>query len=127
MRTRRITNEEVRALGVSSLPTAPNAPTAFGGGGYTAGELKAVFDRLPCLIIEQLNRLIEDISDTGEASLAAAIPTGIAEGHSLADLFEEIKNGSLAARLTVGETDLVGELAAIKARLAALEGRAVNG
>lgn len=63
MITEIITNEEIRECGVSSLPTRPTAPTAFGGRGYTAGELKAAFDRLPCLIIDRLNSLISEVGE----------------------------------------------------------------
>ena len=121
-----ITNEEIRERGVSSLPTRPTAPAAFGGGGYTAAELKAAFDRLPCLIIERLNLLLEEIRAEGEGSVAAAIPTGLIEGHTLRTLFADIKNGSLAGYLDVGGTTLTEALSAIDERLAELEGGLVN-
>ena len=106
MNATRITEEEISALSVASLPTHPTSPTAFGGGGYTAAEMKSAFDRLPLLLAERYNSLLEDAEALGEGSLAASIPTGIAEEHTLADLFSDVKNGNLASYLTVGEESL---------------------
>ena len=81
-------------------------PAAFGGGGYTAAEMKSAFDRLPILLAERYNSLLEDAEALGEGSLAASIPTGISEEHTLANLFSDVKNGNLASHLTVGEESL---------------------
>ena len=48
---------------MSSLPTRPTAPSAFGGSGYTATEMKAAFDRLPLKIIERFNLLLSEIEN----------------------------------------------------------------
>ena len=106
MNATRITDEEITALSVASLPTRPTSPAAFGGGGYTAAEMKSAFDRLPLLLAERYNSLLDDAEALGEGSLAASIPTGIAEEHTLADLFSDVKNGNLASYLTVGEESL---------------------
>ena len=101
MKVNKITEGEIATLKVSSLPSRPTAPGSFGGLGYTAGQMKAAFDRLPLYIIERLNDLIEAITKTGDDSLAAAVPTGIKEGHTLRDLIEDISSGNCAAYLTV--------------------------
>ena len=106
MNATRITDEEIAALSVASLPTRPTSPAAFGGGGYTAKEMKAAFDRLPLLLAKRYNSLLEDAEALGEGSLAASIPTGIAEGHTLSDLFADVENGNLATHLTVGDESL---------------------
>lgn len=62
MNTKKITDSEIESLKVASLPTRPTAPTAFGGKGYTATEMKAAFDKLPLRIIEGFNSLIEEIN-----------------------------------------------------------------
>ncbi len=62
MTTSKITDSEIESLKVASLPTRPTAPTAFGGKGYTATEMKEAFDKLPLKIIENFNALIDDIA-----------------------------------------------------------------
>lgn len=106
MNATRITEEEISALSVASLPTHPTSPAAFGGGGYTAADMNPAFDRLPILLAERYNSLLEDAEALGEGSLAASIPTGISEEHTLANLFSDVKNGNLASHLTVGEESL---------------------
>lgn len=106
MNATKITEEELSGITVSSLPTRPTAPTAFGGAGYTSAELKAAFDRLPLLLVERYNSLIEDAGGVGEGSLAAEIPTGIAPEHSLSDLFADLENGNLASYIMVGNESL---------------------
>ena len=63
MNTKKILDSEIESLKVSSLPTRPTAPTAFGGSGYTASEMKAAFDRLPLRIIEGFNSLLTEIEN----------------------------------------------------------------
>ena len=108
MKTKRITDADISDLKISSLPTRPTAPQAFGGKGYTAQEMKEAFDRLPLFIIERLNTLIDDL--TGEAceSVATAIKTGIADSHTLADLFSDIESGNFIT-YTAAPTGSLGE------------------
>ena len=108
MNTGKITEGEIADIKISSLPSRPTAPKAFGGRGYTARDMKAAFDMLPLFIIARFNSLIDDICDTGEGSLAAAVPTGIKAGHTLAALFEDVLSGELASYLTVADTTLSG-------------------
>lgn len=110
MNAKKITEVETSGLTVSSLPSRPTAPTAFGGAGYTSDEIKAVFDYLPLLLVERYNSLIDDVESLGDESLAASIPTGINESHSLADLFLDIESGQLAGYLSVGGRSLYSVL-----------------
>lgn len=121
MKTKKITEAEALALGVSSLPTRPNAPSSKGGRGYTAEDLKAAFDRLPRLIIERFNSLLSDIEAIGEGSLAAEIKSGIGENHSLSDMFSDLENGNFASYLRVDGRSLYSTLAEINQRLCNLE------
>lgn len=127
MKANIITEGEIAALKVSSLPSRPTAPGSFGGLGYTAGQMKAAFDRLPLYIIERLNDLIDGITRTGDGSFAAAMPTGIKEGHTLRDLIEDIVNGNCSAYLTVLGEPLGGILARHEEKLAGFSGGGSGG
>ena len=117
MKTEKITEPEISELKVSSLPTRPTSPTAYGGRGYTSNDMKAAFDRLPLFIIERLNSLIEDISAEGEESVATNIKTGIKGGHSLALLFADILSGAFCEYLTVGGESFSSWKARVDAKL----------
>ena len=123
MNSTKITDAEIDGLSVASLPTRPTSPTAFGGAGYTASELKAVFDRLPLLLVERYNSLIDDAESLGEGSLASSIPTGIDEGHTLADLFSDVSGGNLATYIKVGDESLYS---VINRLLIAVFGEGIN-
>ena len=121
MKAQKITEESIKDLKVSSLPTRPTSPTDFGGRGYTAQQMKAAFDRLPLYLAERFNLLIEDVGAVGEDSLAGAIMTDIQKDHSLSRMFSDIKSGKFAEYLTVSDRSLTMELAQIKERLLQLE------
>ncbi len=121
MNATKILDSEISSLKIASLPSRPTAPTSFGGKGYTASEMKAAFDRLPLFIIERFNTLIEDIGSVGQMSLAAEIPTGISEDHTLRELFLDIKSGAIAGYMKVLGENLEDLLAGILDSLAALD------
>ena len=100
MKANKIEAEEIKEMLVSSLPTRPTAPRSQGGMGYGASQMKGAFDRLPMHLVERYNDLLEDVGKVGEDSLAAAIPTGIKDAHSLADLFCDVESGAVATYLT---------------------------
>ena len=106
MNATKITDGELNEARVASLPTRPTSPSAYGGRGYTATEMKEAFDKLPLLVAERYNLLLEDISALGDGSLADSVPTGLSEEHTLSDLFCDIENGNLASYLKVGNTTL---------------------
>ena len=106
MKTTKIADADIAKMKISSLPSRPTAPAAFGGAGYTAAQVKAAFDKLPLFIIGKLNDLIDDIYSDGEDSLAGAIPTGISAGHTLAALFKDIKSGEASEYFMLGEETL---------------------
>ena len=121
MNTTKITEDQIKDLRISSLPTRPTAPTSYGGLGYSSAQMKAIFDALPLFIIERFNSLLDDIAAEGAGSVSESIMTGIREGHTLSELFSDMKNGNLAAYLSVGEHSLLTALALIGERLDRLE------
>ena len=100
MKAKKIEQSDVKDLLIGSLPTHPTAPRSLGGKGYGAKEMKEAFDKLPLYIMERYNDLISDVGDVGEDSLAAAIPSGIKDEHTLYHLFEDVRTGELATYLT---------------------------
>ena len=121
----KITEEEIRSLGVSSLPRSPSAPSLYGGRSMDSVALRAAFDRLPVCIARKVNAIIDGLGLAGEEGerVAALLATGLFEGHSLEDLFGDIRSGRLAAYLTFED----GETLADKAvRWEALHGEAVK-
>lgn len=106
MNTTKILESEISDFKISSLPSRPTAPTAFGGKGYTSAEMKAAFDKLPLYIIERFNMLLDDIASDDDNSLCAEIPTGIKEGHTLKNLFDDISNGNFPSYLFMGDENL---------------------
>ena len=84
MSVQTITEQELAANGVSSLPLTPTASPALGGRDYTPGEVKAAFDRLPRLIAARLNALLGAVTD---GALLADIPVAFGEANvPLSDL-----------------------------------------
>ena len=125
MKTGKILTEEISDLTVGSLPTRPTSPVALGGRGYSPREMKHAFDRLPLFIVERFNSRIDDIKAVGEDSVAAAIPSGVSEGHSLSDLLGDITNGAFASYLTVLDKTLSVHITEILERLNRLEGGSI--
>lgn len=105
MKAKKIEKAEIKDILISSLPSRPTAPKSHGGRGYGAAEMKEAFDKLPLYIVARYNELIEAIGEVGDDSLAAAIPSGIKDEHTLKDLFLDVKSGALATYLTfLGKT-----------------------
>jgi len=121
MKATKITNADIAPLRLTSLPSRPTAPKAYGGLGYTAAQMKAAFDAFPMFLANKFNALMTDITATGENSMAAAMKTGISSGHTLNDMFLDVKNGGFASYLDVGGRSLLAALAELETRLAALE------
>ena len=117
MKAKKILNSDVSGIMISSLPTRPTAPRSHGGMGYGATQMKEAFDKLPLYIIERYNELIGDISKFGEDSLAAAIPSGIKEGHTLHSLFEDVESGELATYFSFFGKSLLAHVISIYAEL----------
>ena len=124
MKTTKITSTETEPLLIASLPTRPTAPSAFGGKGYTATEMKAAFDRLPLLIIERFNELIGDI-ENGEAF--ASVPTGIDGAPTIAELLRAFTAGTLASIITYRDTTLTAYLEALRSDVDRLIAKAEEG
>lgn len=121
MKAKKIYNSDIANILISSLPSRPTAPKDMGGMGYGAAQMKAAFDKLPLYIVERFNALISDIEALGDNSLAAAIPTGIKEEHSLHTLFEDIRTGELAAYFGILGKSLLSHLITIYAEIDAIK------
>lgn len=117
MKAKKIYNSDIADILISSLPSRPTAPRELGGRGYGAAEMKAAFDRLPLCIIEHYNALLSDVESFGENSMAAAVPTGIKDAHTLHDLFEDIRTGELATYFGILGKSLLSHLISIYAEL----------
>ncbi len=102
-----ITEQELAASGVSSLPLTPTASPALGGRDYTPGEVKAAFDRLPRLIAARLNALLGAVTD---GALLADIPVAFGEANvSLSDLLslltEHLQNPPVSDSAPTSESE----------------------
>lgn len=106
MKSQKILDSDIKSMKIASLPSKPTASLSFGGGGYTAAQVKDAFDKLPLYLVNKFNVLIEDILTFGEEGLAGAILTGIKDGHTLAGLLSDIGEGEAAEYLAVGEETL---------------------
>ncbi|MBR2650229.1 MAG: hypothetical protein IKD45_01060 [Clostridia bacterium] len=106
MKATKITESEIADLKVSSLPSRPTAPSAFGGRGYTAQQMKEAFDKLPLYIIGKFNALLSDIASVEDDAISATMPTGITVGHTLRNMFFDITDGKFAQYLALGEETL---------------------
>ena len=120
MKAIKITEGEIAHLKVASLPSRPNAPTAVGGRGYTATQMKEAFDKLPLLLVDRFNALLEDIAGA-EGGLTDSIPSGIKSGHTLADLLRDLTSGELCNYLSVSGESLTTHLAKLRLELDIIE------
>lgn len=121
MQIEQLTENEMNAQGVVSLPTRPNGDYSSGGEALSASALKERFDRLPRYIAARLNAVIAalntDPSDPvdGDGAIAGMILTGLFpeddDGHTLSDFFADVLNGDLAGYLSVGGRSLSEGLA----------------
>lgn len=114
MLSRKILDEDIRGLKISSLPTRPTTSSTLGGRGYSTKDMKEAFDKLSLYIIECFNRLIEDITCEPEGSIASSIRTGITDTHTLSELFSDILSGELANYMTVFGESLVNYLGKLR-------------
>ena len=117
MKTTKITQSESEPLLIASLPTRPTAPSAFGGKGFTATEMKAAFDRLPLLIIERLNSLVDDI-ESGD--ICSGIPTEIPGATTLSELLKAFYDGTLASLIAYRDTTLTAYIEGLNNEVARL-------
>ena len=120
----KILNAELEESTVSSLATRPSSPSLYGGRTLSAKELRAAFDKLPLLLVERFNALIDALGlytdEARSASLAALVATGIAKGHSLEELFADITSGRFSTYLSLdGDASLSEAFTACKAELTA--------
>ena len=117
MRTTKILDSEIKNLKISSLPSRPTAPSSFGGKGYTSKEMKEAFDKLPLLIIERFNMLLDDILDSGDGAISSSINTNLFEGHTLSDFFADLLSGKGAEYISLGDETLEECISRLKSNL----------
>ncbi len=104
----KITDAEFDARSISSLSVRPNAPSVYSGVALSSAELRSAFDSLSSLLRDRYNALVDEICASPEAeSVASYIKTGISEGHTLAELFSDIKGGEAASYFKIGELSLL--------------------
>lgn len=120
MTVTKINEADIRDLRVASLPSRPTAPTSFGGAGYTAKQMKEAFDKLPLFIISKFNALLDDLRRSDGGGIDGAIPSGIADGHTLRDALEDIKTGAFADYLNVLGKTLSETVLDIKSSIASV-------
>lgn len=112
MKTTTITRTEIEPMLIANLPTRPTAPTAFGGKGYTASEMKAAFDRLSIYVMDRLNMLIDDIIS---GDVCDSVPTGIAGAPTLDELLNAFTSGMLPSLIRIDSSTLTAYLDKLRA------------
>lgn len=120
MKSKKITDTDIADIKISSLPTRPTSPQAFGGKGYTATDMKEAFDKLPLFIIEKFNSLIDDITGEEGESVADAIKTGLGDTHTLSDMFSDIVSGNFILYTAAPEGSLGEYLLKLRADINAI-------
>lgn len=123
MKAKKIQASDIADILISSLPSRPTAPKSLGGRGFGPAEMKEAFDRLPLYIADRYNELISDIVNFGSDSLAASIPTGIKDGHTLHALFEDLETGEFATYFNFLGKSLLSHIIAIYAELDILKSK----
>ena len=106
MKSHTITNEEIEALKVASLPNRPTAPEEYGGHGFTAKEMKAAFDRLPLYLVERFNDLVDDIETESSDSILRSVKLGLGNGMTLYDFLLLFETGQILSIIPFGEENL---------------------
>ena len=121
MKTTKITATEQNERTVASLPTHPTAES-YQGAAMTPTELKQSFDRLPLLLTERFNALLDDIAATPSESISTIIKTGISN-RTLYNMFVDITSGSFASYMKVNGKSLYEEINNIKEAIRELGGQ----
>lgn len=121
MKAKKITVAERSERMVASMPTHPSAE-GYQGAAMTPTEVKQSFDRLPLLITERFNSLIDDIGASPAESISAAIQTGISD-KTLANMFADIITGNFASYMKINGKSLYEEIYNIKKVIRSLGGQ----
>ncbi len=118
MSIEKISEAEFKRASVSSLPTRPNSGSLYGGASLSPTELKNAFDKAPALIMAKLNELIDSITSVADSDghISGQLLTGLADGHTLKNLFEDIVSGELSKYLYVENDTLYGKIHAVEDR-----------
>lgn len=119
MSVQKIKDSEIDERLIANLPTRPNAPTALGGKGYSAADLKAAFDSLPTLIAARYNELIDDLTNEDGSEAIRGAYTGV-EGETVGMLLDGMKDGTILDKILIDEEILSAYLRTLKAEIAEL-------
>ncbi len=120
MTATKILNDEIKDMKIAALPSRPNAEARYGGYGYSATNMKAAFDALPLFIIKRYNALIDDIH-ASEGGISESIKSGISDGHTLSDFFDDVTSGALSSYLMLFEKTLSEHIRELYSRIEILE------
>ena len=102
MKAKEILTTEIDSIKISSLPSRPTAPTAFGGLGLTSKEMREAFDKLPLLIIDRFNYLLSDIIS---GDLASSLTVNSYNGTTLTQFVESVQS-TLDSNFAVAIADI---------------------
>lgn len=94
-----ISKAELKARGVSSLATRPNAPSRYGEGGLTAEQLKERFDALSGILAERINKIHAYLKASDLDKNISITIGGVAK--TLAQFAEDLESGEAANYFTV--------------------------
>ena len=123
MNTKKIQQSEINSSAIAFLPDKPTVSKEYGGLGLSSQDLKVAFDKLPMLAVERINSLITDIESEEAGKIGESIKTGIRSGHTLADFFIDVMNGSLASYFTIGTSTLIDKLASLEEEIAQIKSK----
>ena len=84
----------------NSLADRPSSASLYGSGGLTPKEIKAAYDKLPKLIADHYNALIDAVHN---GDFIKELKTFIQEEHTLYDLINDISSGAMASYLRFAE------------------------
>ncbi len=92
----RITDQQIKTMGVQALSDRPNASRQYGVGGLSANELKAWFDKLASFLAGKINEIHDTISGE-EAAKYIRLTLDKYGIDTLDGLITAMENGSFAA------------------------------
>ena len=91
-----ISKEELKAKGISSLATRPNAPSRYGEGGLSAEKLKERFDALADVLAKRINKIHAYLKASDLDENISITIGGVSR--TLAQFAEDLESGEAAAK-----------------------------
>lgn len=108
----KISEEEFHKVSLTRLANNPSSQSRYSGARLSAEELKMRMDEPLKLFKGKLNAVVSLIFGEGDDSALDHMPTGIKEGHTLAQMIKDVVSTSaeFAGYLSVGEKTLLKKL-----------------